>query len=101
VPGVMHIDQPADSLDRLRQLVEEQSPFQLAAFHDLVALSGSLILAIAVTRHRLTAEQAWHLSRLDEEWQISQWGEDAEAAEVAALKRGAFLQADRFYGLCG
>mgnify|MGYP000933715627 CR=1 FL=1 len=41
------------------------------------------------------------LSRIDEDWQISLWGEDEEAAEVAALKRAAFLQADRFYGLCG
>ena len=41
------------------------------------------------------------LSRIDEDWQISLWGEDEEAAEVAARKRSAFLQAHRFYGLCG
>ena len=77
------------------------TPFQLAAFHDLVAISGSLVLALAVTRGRLTAEAAWALSRIDEDWQISLWGEDEEAAEVAARKQAAFLQADRFFGLCG
>jgi chaperone required for assembly of F1-ATPase len=100
-PGVMHIDQPAGSLKRLRLLVEKQSPFQLSAFHDLVAISGSLVLALAVTHHRLAADGAWDLSRIDETWQISLWGEDEEAAEIAALKRAAFLQADRFYALCG
>lgn len=99
--GVMHIDQPNDSLARLHGLVETLSPFRLAAFHDLVAISGSLILGLAVTRRRLAAEAAWDLSRIDEDWQISLWGEDEEAAEMAALKRAAFLHADRFYGLCG
>ena len=99
--GVMHIDQPAESLAGLHALVAKQSAFQLAAFHDLVAISGSLILALAVTHHRLSAEDAWQLSRVDEDWQISLWGADEEAAQMAALKRAAFLQADRFYGLCG
>lgn len=99
--GVMHVDQPVDSLSALHKLVGDQTPFQLSAFHDLVAITGSLILALAVTHRRLTSEEAWELSRIDETWQISLWGEDEEAAEVAALKRAAFLQADRFYGLCG
>lgn len=99
--GVMHVDQPAASLARLRQAVEALDPFRLSAFHDLVAISGSLVLALAVTHRFLTAEAAWDLSRIDEAWQIALWGEDEEAAEIAALKRGAFLQANRFYGLCG
>jgi chaperone required for assembly of F1-ATPase len=99
--GVMHIDQPTTSLATLGSAVRALSPFQLAAFHDLVAISGSLVLALAVTRGRLTADQAWTLSRLDEDWQIEEWGTDEEAAEIAALKHGALLQADRFYALCG
>jgi len=46
-------------------------------------------------------ETAWSLSRVDEDWQIEEWGEDEEAAELAAVKRADFLQAARFYGLCG
>lgn len=99
--GVIHIEQPGESLEALHAQVAALTPFQLSAFHDLVAISGSLILALAVTQGRLTAEEAWSLSRIDEDWQISLWGEDEEAAENAALKREAFLQADRFYGLCG
>ena len=99
--GVMHVDQPGESLAGLYQRVSGLDPFQLSAFHDLVALSGSLVLALAVTQKRLTADAAWALSRIDEDWQISLWGEDEEAADITARKRAAFLQADRFFGLCG
>lgn len=99
--GVVHVPQPEDSLAALRGQVSGLTPFRLAAFHDLVALSGSLVLALAVTLNRVGAEDAWRLSRIDEDWQIAQWGEDEEAADVARRKHAAFLLADRFYALCG
>lgn len=99
--GVMPVAQPEASLDALRALVHAMDAFQLAAFHDLVAISGSLVLALAVARGRITAEEAWSLSRIDEDWQIALWGEDEEAAEAAGRKRAALVQADRFYALCG
>jgi chaperone required for assembly of F1-ATPase len=99
--GVMHVDQPGDSLSRLSEAVAALSSFQIAAFHDLVAMSGSLVLALAVCRGRLPAEAAWSLSRVDEIWQIEAWGQDEEAAAVATLKQAAFLHAARFYSLCG
>lgn len=99
--GIVPVEQPVASLAALRGAVAAMTPFQLAAFHDLVALSGSLVLALAVTRHRLAADEAWRLSRIDEDWQIEAWGADEEAAEIIALKHEAFLQADRFFTLCG
>jgi chaperone required for assembly of F1-ATPase len=101
VTGVMHHAQPRASLRALAAAVYALTPFQLAAFHDLVSISGSLVLALAVTRGRLTVDEAWSLSRIDENWQIEEWGEDWEAAEIVALKHAAFLQADRFFALCG
>jgi chaperone required for assembly of F1-ATPase len=99
--GVMHVDQPEQSLAALGAAVRNLDPFRLAAFHDLVALSGSLVLALAVSRGRLPAETAWNLSRIDETWQAELWGKDEEAAETAARKHGEFLQAARFFALCG
>jgi chaperone required for assembly of F1-ATPase len=98
--GVMPRPQPGASLAALRGAVHALTPFQLAAFHDLVALSGSLVIALAVTRGRLAAEAAWDTSRIDESWQIKEWGADEDAAAVAALKRADFLRADRFFALC-
>lgn len=99
--GVIHIAQDPASLARLTAQVFALDPFRLAGIHDLIAMSGSLVLALAVTHRRLTAKQAWALSRIDEHWQQELWGIDEEAAEYAALREAAFLQADRFYGLCG
>ncbi len=99
--GVMPAAQPAASRAALSAAVGKLTAFQLVAFHDLVALSGSLVLALAVTRGRLTAETAWTLSRIDEDWQTEQWGADEDAAETGRLKQADFLAADRFFALCG
>ena len=97
VIGVLHRAQNPDALNGLAQPVHEMTEFPLAAFHDLVSLSGSLVLAFAVIRGWKDPEDIWTLSRLDEDWQEAQWGRDEEAAEQAALKQAAFLHADRFF----
>ncbi len=97
--GIMHAPQDGDALTRLRAQVDALGPFRLAAFHDLVSLSGSLVLALAAAERRAEAEEIWQVSRLDERFQEEQWGRDEEAAEVAELKRVSFLQAERFFRL--
>ncbi|MBR9863682.1 MAG: ATPase [Rhodobacteraceae bacterium] len=89
--GVIPVEQPNQSVANLRQVVETFDTFELAAFHDLVQISGSLVLALAVARQHMVAEQAWDVARVDENWQIEQWGVDDEAAQAADLKRQAFL----------
>ncbi|KJZ19064.1 ATP12 family chaperone protein [Loktanella sp. S4079] len=97
--GVMHVAQDPESLGRLRAEVEAFDDFALAAVHDLISISGSLVLALAVTKNALSVEQAWDASRVDEHWQIEQWGEDDEATASELTKRAAFLDAARFYTL--
>ena len=72
--------------------------FQLAAFHDLVSISGSLILGFAAAEGWRKPEEIWLISRLDEIWQEEQWGPDEEALVAAAAKRSAFLHAKAFFG---
>lgn len=95
--GVMHVAQPDDAVQKLRAEVHGMTEFELAAFHDLVSLSGSLVIGLAATRDAQPVERLWDISRLDESWQAEQWGEDEEAAEVAEIKRESFLNAKRFY----
>ncbi|WP_170387742.1 ATP12 family chaperone protein [Ruegeria atlantica] len=99
VVGVLHQPQPPEALTALRQRVHALSDFQLAAFHDLVSLSGSLILGLAAAQNWRTAEEIWNISRLDELWQIEQWGHDDEAFAAAEVKKAAFLHAKRFFDL--
>ncbi|MGA1181319.1 MAG: ATP12 family chaperone protein [Marivivens sp.] len=91
--GVMHVEQPAQSLARLAHEIERLDSFGIAALHDLVTISGSLVLALAVLHRHLDWQAAWALSRIDEEFQIEQWGHDEEAAAAALAKEWAFLNA--------
>lgn len=100
VAGVVHIQQEASSLAALTERIDALSDFELVAFHDLVALSGSLVLALAVIDGRLPSSEAWALSRIDETWQAELWGSDDEAEATEAVRHEAFLQAERFYRLC-
>ncbi|MBW7922180.1 MAG: ATPase [Rubellimicrobium sp.] len=97
--GVMPIAQPGAALDRLTDEVAAMDDFRLAAFHELVTLSGSAIIALAVVHGVRDPETAWTLSRIDEDWQAAAWGRDAEAESVAEARRQGFLFAARFHAL--
>lgn len=99
VAGVIHQPQPPEALTRLRTALTDFDAFALTGVHDLIMLSGSMVLGLAVTRDAIDPEAAWELSRIDEQWQIEQWGHDDEAAQMAAAKRQGFLDAARFYRL--
>lgn len=97
--GVMYILQPARATDALGQAVAGHDAWTLTALHDLVTLSGSLVLGLAVSHGRLGPAEAWPLGRIDEDWQIAEWGEDAEAAAAAHRRESDFRQADRLLQL--
>jgi chaperone required for assembly of F1-ATPase len=78
--GVVHVAQPQASLERIRAELERFDAFSLAALHVMTTLTGSALLALAVARGRLTPEEGWKAAHVDEDFQISQWGEDEEAA---------------------
>ena len=100
VEGVMHVEQPANSVINLTALVTAQTPFELVALHDLVSMSGSLVIGLAAQAGAFDNNDLWVMSRLDELWQIEHWGEDDDADTTASIKQDAFLHADRFYNLC-
>jgi len=93
--GVMPVSQPEKSLVKLAEAVAKHDDFALAGLHDLVSISGSLVLGLAVSEGRLQVPEAFALSRLDDDWQIEQWGEDEEASKTAALKSKEFAEAAR------
>lgn len=97
VSGVMFAPQEPQALAVLRSKVHGFDEFELAAFHDLVGLSGSLILGLAAVHGYRPIQELWRLSRLDEDWQAEKWGADEEASAQAEIKRQAFLHADQFF----
>ncbi len=100
IAGVMPVAQEADALARLGAEVHKLDSFTLAGFHDLVSISGSLIIGLATLAGVQPAEDLWLASRVDEMWQEEQWGADEEATEHAALRRVSFLNAAEFCRIC-
>lgn len=96
VEGVMYASQDARALANLAAPLGKMTPFELTAMHDLVSLSGSLVIGLAGFDGARPLDALWQASRVDEDWQIAQWGADEEAAEVAQAKRAAFMQAGQF-----
>ncbi len=99
VEGVVHVAQPPESLARLDAAVRAHGAWELTALYDLVSISGSLVIGLAVSHGRLDAGAAWPLSRIDEDWQIEEWGEDGEATALAERRRAEFVNAARLLEL--
>jgi chaperone required for assembly of F1-ATPase len=90
VKGVVHLEQPVSSLAQIERRLEAFNAFGLAALHVMTQLTGSALLALAVALGQLTPEEAWAAAHVDEDWQIAQWGEDAEAAVRRANRKRDF-----------
>lgn len=88
VEGLMHRQQPPQTLARVRDLAAATDDFTLAGLAFGIALFGSAVLTLAVERGWMGGVEAFDLSRLDEAWQEERWGVDAEAAERTARLRG-------------
>ncbi|MGI9393899.1 MAG: ATP12 family chaperone protein [Boseongicola sp.] len=97
VRGVMPVKQDLEHISCLARFMVPMSDFELTGFHDLVTLSGSYLLAVAVAKNEVDSEAAWALSRIDEDWQIEHWGVDEDAAKQATLKKVAFFHASDFF----
>jgi len=79
--------------------VEGFDDLGLTALTALTRAAGSLILALAVARRRLTSAQAYEAALLDEIYQAELWGEDALAAERRAGLKTDFEMAARLLDL--
>lgn len=95
--GVMPVEQPQDAIERLAQTMPPMNDFAITGFYDLVTLSGSFLIGLAVAHGQSDESALWAASRVDENWQFDQWGADEEAAEAAEIKKTAFLHATEFY----
>ncbi|AXS40858.1 ATP12 family protein [Breoghania sp. L-A4] len=88
--GVMHVAQPPHSLEAIRAAVRAYDSLHLAALHTATTLTGSVLLALALTQGHLTPDAVWAAAFVDENWNAELWGADAEALQTRALKRQEF-----------
>jgi chaperone required for assembly of F1-ATPase len=95
--GIVHRDQPAETLARLPALLDPLDDFALAGLAFAAALLGSAILALALREGRIKAEGAMAAARLDEIFQEEQWGVDAEAESKADAMAVEAVMAERWF----
>jgi len=99
--GASFVSQPHQALARLRAAVEGHSDSALSALYNLTHVAGSLVIALALSDGRLTAEQAFSAAQLDELYQVARWGDDPTATELREGVRGDIDAGSRFVGLLG
>jgi chaperone required for assembly of F1-ATPase len=83
--GVMFVKQPDDALAAATRAIPAEA-WRLGAVHAITTLTGSALIALAVAHGQLSAEEAWAAAHVDEDWNIAQWGEDAQALERRAAR---------------
>lgn len=88
--GIMHQPQPQSTLDRLAEALSEENLFTLTALVSITGLTGSGLLAIGLWAQLFSPDQVWQAAHVDEDYQITQWGQDEEAAERRAMRRVEF-----------
>ncbi|MER0237824.1 ATP12 family protein [Fulvimarina sp. MAC8] len=97
--GVMHVEQPTESLEAFATRVAPlEDPWLIAGLQQVTTISGSGLLALALHEGRLGVDEAWALSRLDEDWNAERWGEDEEAQLVSRRRKADFETAALFMG---
>jgi chaperone required for assembly of F1-ATPase len=87
------------SLEALRAALASLDVWRLTGVAAAVAVSGSLVIGLAMADARLDAAQAFEAAELDASYQIEKWGEDWEATQRRAGVRGELALAERFFGL--
>ncbi len=97
--GVMHVEQPREAIAAFGvHLSAFRDPIALACLHTMTTLTGSAILALAVAKGEISAEEGWSRAHIDEDWTIEQWGEDAEAAARRTNRRVEMMAAADMLG---
>lgn len=99
--GIMPIAQPPATLAALRAHITRLPPFRLAGLAPLVTIGGSLVAALAIEQREADAAALWPVLCLDELYQESRWGHDAQAAAARDVRQADWLNAARFLALCG
>lgn len=97
--GIVHRPQPEETVKRLQAAVAALDPFRLAALSPIVTIGGSLVGALALAERAFEEEVVWRATRIDEDWQAGQWGEDEQAIAARDARRRDFAAAMRFLRL--
>lgn len=84
--GIMHVTQPDKAVAAARAALPADA-WRVAALHVVTTVTGSALLALALTQGALSRQQVWAAAHVDEDWNSEKWGSDGEVE----LRRAARL----------
>ena len=87
--GVVHRMQPRDAVAAAAKAIPRE-PWRLGAAAAITTITGSALLALALTHGAASAEDAWAAAHVDEDWNMAAWGRDEEALSRRAARRAEF-----------
>ena len=70
----MMLAHPPEAITRAKQLLAEADDWELAALDQASGVGKSLVIALALSKHRIGADEACKAARLAEQHQIDTWG---------------------------
>lgn len=97
--GIKHVAQPPEAISELEQAIARYDEFELAALHTATTITGSLILALALSEEEVSGTEAFAAATLDETFQSEKWGRDAEAEQRRLRLLSELIAAERFMRL--
>ncbi|MGO9004841.1 MAG: ATP12 family chaperone protein [Beijerinckiaceae bacterium] len=102
--GIVFVEQPARTKEAVRAAVRAVQAqafghFGLTALHVMTALTGSVLIALAVAAGEMSVTEAWAAAHVDEDFQIGLWGEDPEATARRARRFEEMAAAARLWRL--
>jgi chaperone required for assembly of F1-ATPase len=97
--GISHIQQSDDCLIAVRDHITRFDAWQLTGVYLLMTLTGSTLLALMAPSNATSPEAIWAAAHVDEDYQISQWGEDKDAMARRALRKREFDGLLQFFQL--
>lgn len=97
--GIIAVDQPPEAMAAFKAALEGLDDWALTALGELVGISGSLVVGLAMAEGRLDADEAFAVCMVDEDHQRELWGDDAEAAKRRENVHADLLAAYRFLQL--
>ena len=97
--GLIHVEQPAATVDRLTHAILVLDSFRLAGLSPLVSISGSLVAALGILERAMAPDEIWNAVSLDDQWQRERWGADADAEAALHNRRRDFFSSVRFLDL--
>jgi chaperone required for assembly of F1-ATPase len=98
VEGVVYAAQPPEAIAAAERAIPSD-PWRLGAVSAITTLTGSALLALALSQNAIDTETAWRAAYVDEDWQMEQWGRDKPVLERRAQRHDEMSAASRVLDL--